>query len=173
MLKTNDPKDLSQSFCCPTSPRTTPLEIVDTNSSENDIECSGGVCSIPKKSDKPLNGIDETIPQLDKIFSQLLGSVLGSSGSTHMNALENIMKGSSQNSSVSTESDTEEEDEGDEGYYSEGDEGDEGDYSEGDEGDEGDEEDEFHSDKRWDTFNKLIESHINITRVFSYMIRDK
>jgi hypothetical protein len=160
----------------------------DTNKDNLDEgECPGGVCPMPIKKPvmKPPEIIDQEVPKLDKLFSQLFGTLPGYNGQSNpIDVFESMIKGgiNSVNEGEEDEGDYSDEDEGD--YSDE----DEGDYS--DEADEEDEEDEnsedsedsddedysgghsvYNLDKSWDTIKQLLESHINITRAVVDLIK--
>ena len=179
--KNDVPQDLSQSFCDTTCSAAN----VTFNCCSDGTKCSDGVCPMPKKSDdskssspskRKMRPPGETgspgVPQLDQLFSQVFSSVLGNddSPSNPLAAWESMMRKnprisqSSDNSDENTDTD-EDEDEGD--YTDEDCEHEDCDHEEC----QTDNAEQF--DPRWDTINKLIESHVNLTRVVSDLTRKR
>jgi hypothetical protein len=118
------------------------------------------------------------VPQLDQLFSQLFSSVLGNddSPSNPLAAWESMIRKNPRISQSSDNNDEDTDDDSDE---------DDGDYSDEDDGDYSDEDGENcdneecqtdnaeQVDPRWDTINKLIESHVKLTRAVSDLTRKR
>lgn len=131
-------------------------------------DCPNGVCPLPEKEGKSLkrkmkspsavadsDGSSKE-PQFDQLFSQLFRSVLQSSNADSDDE-------ESPNKKTNTESKDEEDSDEDE------DEEEDEEDQEVDEENENEEEDqEAH---RWDVINKLLESHLNITRAVADLLR--
>jgi hypothetical protein len=166
MFNITESLDESQSFL------TKPKETCDTNITVNcldeideidETKCPDGVCPMPVKNSikrkmRPPESIDQedvSVPQLDKLFSQLFGSLPGGS-SDPMAVLDSIMKGNTNSVKEDEDADDSDDDDSDD------------DDSEDEDSDDEDSEDEdcrrSRLDKRWDTINKLVESHVNISR---------
>jgi hypothetical protein len=135
--------NLSQSFC---------------SVEENSPECIDGVCSNVKRKMKspnssPSNKISQ-IPQLDQLFSKLFSSVLHNTENDQDEKCGKTPKTSNADADTdsvkSTASDNSEDD------------------------DEcNDPNCNTHVDYRWEAVNKLLESHVNLTRVVTELVRDK
>lgn len=132
------------------------LESSDSNAEIND-ECPGGVCSISNKRKMcPPGSVDNSpiLPQLDKLFSQILGNVDEKTKDILKSSIENNSH-KERDLSDDTNSDYSEEDEEEESEYEK-----ESEYN--------------HSkcilDARWDAINKLLESHLIIANTVSTLI---
>ena len=138
--------NISQSFCS-----------VDECSSEYPPECIDGVCSNAKRKMKspnssPSNKISQ-IPQLDQLFSKLFSSVLHNTENDQDRKCGKTPKTSNADADTdsvkSTESDNSEDDECNDPNCNK------------------------HVDYRWEAVNKLIESHVNLTRVVTELVMNK
>ena len=106
------------------------------------------------------------VPQLDHLFSQLFSSVLGrgpesegeDSPPNPLAAWESMMRQNPRMSQSESHSDDETDSE------------DDGDHSDHDDCDHEEGQVE-HFDPRWESINKLIESHVNLTRAVSDLTR--
>ena len=139
--------NLNQSFCS-----------VD----ESSPECVDGVCSIVKRKMKspnssPSNKIPQ-IPQLDQLFSKLFSSVLHNTENNHDGKCSKSISPKTPKTS-DADPDTDSAD------------------AESDNSEEDDECDDpnckTHVDYRWEAVNKLLESHVNLTRVVTELVRNK
>ena len=141
--------NISQSFCS-----------VDECSSEYPPECIDGVCSNAKRKMKspnssPSNKISQ-IPQLDQLFSKLFSSVLHN---TDNNQDGKCSKSISPKTPKTSDADADADADSSESADSE-DECSDPDCNE-------------HIDYRWVAVNKLIESHVNLTRVVTELVMNK
>uniref|UniRef100_A0A6C0JMM1 Uncharacterized protein n=1 Tax=viral metagenome TaxID=1070528 RepID=A0A6C0JMM1_9ZZZZ len=187
--KNDVPQDLSQSFCdtdtCPDG-ATCSAANVTFNCCSDGTKCPGGVCPMPKKSDdskssspskRKMRPPGETgspgIPQLDQLFSQLFSSVLGNddSPSNPLTAWESMMRKNPRisQSSDSSDEDTDEDSDDDDGDYSDED----CEHGENYDNEECQTDNAEQFDPRWDIINKLIESHVNLTRAVSDLTRKR
>jgi hypothetical protein len=170
-MSTENKVDLSQSSCSDDSETGKSCDFKVTCCSEDvcpeesgqvcdKSKCPGEVCQIPKKSRKMRPPNASRGPPLNQLFSQLFSSVLGGDGDglpgqgspNPMAALGNMMRQNTRMRDEDEDSDQEE---------------DEGESS----SDEDDGNHDCHVDHRWDTIDKLIESHVNLTRAVSDLIR--
>jgi TATA-binding protein-associated factor Taf7 len=103
----------------------------------------------------PGNHDSPGMPQFDQLFSQLFGSVLKSDASNHQNPLAAWQQILSKNPEIG--GDRDEDDNRD----------DEEDDEDDEEDDDDDDEDCCHRDLKLESFNKLLDSHVNLTRSFS------
>jgi hypothetical protein len=159
--------------CCETNP-----DGCYCNTNKDEGECPGGVCPMPIKKPvmKPPEIIDQEVPKLDKLFSQLFGSLPGyNEQSNPIDVFESMIKGGINSVNEDEDEDEDSEDEDSEDEDSE----DEDSEDEDEDSEDEDSEDEDYSgghsvynlDKSWDTINLLLESHINITRAVVDLIK--
>jgi hypothetical protein len=145
------PVNLSQSFCS-----------VD----ESSPECVDGVCSIAKRKMKspnssPSNKIPQIpqIPQLDQLFSKLFSSVLhNTENNQDGKCSKSISPKTPKTSDADADTDSVES------------------ASASDNSDDDECNDpncNTHVDYRWEAVNKLLESHVNLTRVVTELVRNK
>jgi len=108
------------------------------------------------------------VPQLDQLFSQLFSSVLGNddSPSNPLAAWESMMRKNPRISQSSQSSDNSDED-------TDEDSDDDGEHGENCDHEECQTDNAEQFDPRWDTINKLIESHVNLTRAVSDLTRKR
>lgn len=193
--KNDVPQDLSQSFCdtdtCRDGTNCSAANVTfnccsDGTECPDETKCSDGVCPMPKKSDdskssspskRKMRPPGETgspgVPQLDQLFSQLFSSVLGNddSPSNPLAAWESMIRKNpriSQSSDNSDEDTDEDSDEDDRDYSDE-----DGEHGENCDREECQTDNAEQFDPRWDTINKLIESHVNLTRAVSDLTRKR
>jgi len=146
------PVNLSQSFCS-----------VD----ESSPECVDGVCSIVKRKMKspnssPSNKIPQ-IPQLDQLFSKLFSSVLHN---TENNQDGKCSKSISPKTPKTSDADADADADTDSVESASA-----SDNSE--DAECNDPNCNTHIDYRWEAINKLLESHVNLTRVVTELVRNK
>ena len=122
---------------------------------ESSPECVDGVCSIVKRKMKspnssPSNKIPQ-IPQLDQLFSKLFSSVLHNTENDQDEKCGKTPKTSDADTDSAdlAESDNSEDDECNDSNCN------------------------THVDYRWEAINKLLESHVNLTRVVTELVMNK